>query len=39
MSEFGERLALPVEGEGEVTCAHTGARYVLQGRTLEIIRN
>ncbi len=39
MSEFGERLSLPLEGEGEVTCARTGARYVLRGRTLEIIRN
>ncbi|MGP1680901.1 MAG: UDP-2-acetamido-3-amino-2,3-dideoxy-D-glucuronate N-acetyltransferase [Giesbergeria sp.] len=29
MSEFGEQLALPLQGQGEVTCAHTGARYVL----------
>jgi UDP-2-acetamido-3-amino-2,3-dideoxy-glucuronate N-acetyltransferase len=34
MSEFGERLALPVRGEGEVVCAHTGARYVLSGAQL-----
>ena len=32
MSEFGEQLQLPVEGEGEAVCAHTGARYRLQGR-------
>ncbi|QEA13254.1 UDP-2-acetamido-3-amino-2,3-dideoxy-D-glucuronate N-acetyltransferase [Comamonas flocculans] len=34
MSEFGEQLDLPLEGQGEVACQHTGARYVLQGRQL-----
>lgn len=34
MSEFGEQLALPVTGEGEVVCQHTGTRYVLSGTTL-----
>ena len=34
MSEFGEQLALPLQGEGEVACQHTGARYVLNGNTL-----
>lgn len=34
MSEFGEQLALPVQGEGQVTCPHTGARYVLSGNTV-----
>lgn len=34
MSEFGEQLALPVMGEGAVTCQHTNARYVLRGNTL-----
>ncbi|ANY86031.1 MULTISPECIES: acyltransferase [Pseudomonas] len=34
MSEFGEQLKLPLEGDGEVCCEHTGARYRLQGRTL-----
>jgi UDP-2-acetamido-3-amino-2,3-dideoxy-glucuronate N-acetyltransferase len=34
MSEFGEQLELPVQGEGQVTCSHTGARYVLNGSTL-----
>lgn len=29
MSEFGEQLDLPLEGEGKATCTHTGARYVL----------
>ena len=31
MSEFGEQLALPLQGKGEATCQHTGARYVLDG--------
>lgn len=34
MSEFGEQLALPVTGEGEVACEHTNSRYVLNGSTL-----
>lgn len=34
MSEFGERLALPLKGAAEATCARTGARYVLDGTTL-----
>ncbi|WP_426664054.1 acyltransferase [Rhodanobacter aciditrophus] len=34
MSEFGEQLDLPLEGSGEVTCPHTGTRYLLKGRAL-----
>lgn len=34
MSEFGEQLPLPLEGEGVAQCEHTGARYRLQGKTL-----
>ncbi|KFN48869.1 UDP-2-acetamido-3-amino-2,3-dideoxy-D-glucuronate N-acetyltransferase [Arenimonas composti] len=34
MSEFGERLDLPVQGDGETVCPHTGARYVLAGGVL-----
>lgn len=34
MSEFGERLNLPLEGEGEAVCVHTGTRYVLKGNAL-----
>ncbi len=34
MSEFGERLPLPVQGLGRATCRHTGAIYVLDDRTL-----
>ena len=29
MSEFGEQLNLPMTGEGEVTCPHTGSVYYL----------
>lgn len=29
MSEFGEQLALPVQGNGEVECKHTGHVYRL----------
>lgn len=34
MSEFGEQLELPVQGEGEAICPHTLARYILTGNTL-----
>lgn len=34
MSEFGERLTLPVQGEGQVICPHTSARYVLSASVL-----
>ena len=34
MSAHGERLSLPIEGQGEATCQHTGDRYVLTGRTV-----
>ncbi len=29
MSEFGEQLDLPLAGEGEAVCSHTGDRYQL----------
>ena len=29
MSEFGERLNLPINGEGEAICSRTGDRYLL----------
>ncbi|GBO87154.1 UDP-2-acetamido-3-amino-2,3-dideoxy-D-glucuronate N-acetyltransferase [Marinobacter salsuginis] len=34
MSEFGEQLDLPVQGDGETTCPHTGSRYVLKDNQL-----
>jgi UDP-2-acetamido-3-amino-2,3-dideoxy-glucuronate N-acetyltransferase len=30
MSRFGERLELPLKGDGEATCPRTGDRYVLR---------
>ncbi|PTB88645.1 N-acetyltransferase, partial [Pseudidiomarina aestuarii] len=33
-SEFGEQLTLPVSGEGEAVCEHTGTRYILNGNQL-----
>lgn len=34
MSEFGEQLDLPLQGQAQVTCSHTGAVYQLDGMTL-----
>lgn len=34
MSEYGEQLDLPLEGDGEAICPHTGVRYVLTGSNL-----
>lgn len=34
MSEFGEQLNLPVQGQGQATCTHTGHVYTLQGTIL-----
>ncbi len=34
MSEYGEQLDLPIEGEGEVTCSHTGEQYQLKNDQL-----
>jgi UDP-2-acetamido-3-amino-2,3-dideoxy-glucuronate N-acetyltransferase len=30
ISRFGEQLDLPLKGNGEAACAHTGERYVLR---------
>ena len=27
MSQFGEKLDLPLQGDAETTCEHTGQRY------------
>lgn len=34
MSEFGEQLELPVDGDGEARCVHSGVRYVLRAGEL-----
>lgn len=35
MSEFGEQLDLPIEGQAQVTCPHTGSIYLLNGKQLQ----
>ena len=35
MSEFGERLDIPRDGDAEVKCPHTDARYILKDGQLE----
>ncbi len=37
MSRHGERLALPLKGQGEATCPHTGDRYRLDGDQLQLL--
>jgi UDP-2-acetamido-3-amino-2,3-dideoxy-glucuronate N-acetyltransferase len=39
MSRFGERLGLPLAGEAEAVCPHTGERYVLRGKRLVVAEN
>lgn len=34
MSEHGEQLELPLEGDAAAVCAHSGIRYVLHGRSV-----
>lgn len=34
MSAYGERLEMPLSGEAEAICPHTGERYVLSGHRL-----
>lgn len=34
ISEFGERLDLPLVGSADAACLHTGDRYILNGTTL-----
>lgn len=37
MSEYGEQLPLPLQGQGEATCEHTGDRYVLRENSVHKI--
>jgi UDP-2-acetamido-3-amino-2,3-dideoxy-glucuronate N-acetyltransferase len=39
MSRHGERLALPVEGEGEAACPATGERYRLAGGRVTLLQD
>jgi UDP-2-acetamido-3-amino-2,3-dideoxy-glucuronate N-acetyltransferase len=35
MSEFGEQIPLPIEGEAQYTCKHTGQVYILSQNQLK----
>lgn len=35
MSEFGERIPLPLEGDGTYVCPHTSAIYRLNGKIMQ----
>jgi len=35
MSEYGEKLDLPLEGHAKTICEHTGDTYVLKGTTVK----
>lgn len=37
MSQYGEQLDLPLSGDAETTCTHTGQRYRLQGSAVSLI--
>ena len=37
MSRFGERLDLPLVGEAETTCRHSGDKYRLQGGVCRLV--
>lgn len=39
MSEYGEQIPLPVKGQGEYTCPHTGTRYTLDGDALNTLES
>jgi UDP-2-acetamido-3-amino-2,3-dideoxy-glucuronate N-acetyltransferase len=39
MSEHGDRIPLPLTGEGAYTCPHTGQRYRLDHEQLELVKS
>jgi UDP-2-acetamido-3-amino-2,3-dideoxy-glucuronate N-acetyltransferase len=38
MSQYGESLPLPLEGEGIHVCQHTGQRYQLKGKEMRCLQ-
>lgn len=38
MSRYGKRLDLPLEGDGQMVCAHTGDKYQLLEGSVSLIR-
>lgn len=39
MSRYGERLEIPLEGEGEAVCPHTQERYLLKNNRVIFLSN
>lgn len=39
MSSFGEQLDLPLQGQSEAVCEHSGSRYVLSGTTVTCLES
>lgn len=39
MSQYGEQLDLPLQGNGEATCPATGTRYILQSGQIVSVEN
>jgi UDP-2-acetamido-3-amino-2,3-dideoxy-glucuronate N-acetyltransferase len=39
MSQYGEQIPLPIQGEGVYTCPHTGHQYELHGDALIVSSN
>ncbi|MEP7294607.1 MAG: acyltransferase [Burkholderiales bacterium] len=39
MSRFGERLDLPLQGDGEARCVHTGDRFNLRDGVLTLVES
>lgn len=37
MSQYGERIPLPLNGDSQFICPHTGTHYILKGENLLII--
>jgi len=37
MSQYGEKIPLPLSGEQQYKCPHTGVRYILAGTELNMI--
>jgi UDP-2-acetamido-3-amino-2,3-dideoxy-glucuronate N-acetyltransferase len=39
MSQYGEQIPLPLQGEGQYTCPHSGQAYRLKGEQLSLVAN
>ena len=39
ISKYGEQLDLPLTGDGETTCPHSGEKYVLINNVIQIIES